>query len=450
MLICDIYLLNSRKMVLFMFTKLLKNVILFSQIILEKFMLKTPYNSTKKIEERFIDLYGEISDFQKIRYQNLFSRFCSCFNEDKAYFASSSGRVEVCGNHTDHNGGRVVSCAISLDTVAAFLPTNDGVIHIKSEGYEDIIIDVNGVEKEKIGTSSALVRGVVVGLQKRNYCVGGFNACFTSNVLGGAGISSSASFELIVAEILNFLYNDEEIDAEEKAKIAQFSENVYFGKPCGLLDQTAIAFGGLKRLDFSNPEKIAVTEINNSLTDYTLILINTGGSHADLTDEYAAIPKEMFYVANTMGKDKLIEVGEDNFYSNLPELYNKIPDRAILRSIHFFAENKRVDGVYSALNNEDYVTFIKMLNKSGESSLYMLQNCFVQGRSEQPIPKAIAVIKNILPNCACRVHGGGFAGSVLVVVKNEEKEDFLLKINKYFTKENIIPLKVRTVGAIVL
>ncbi len=413
-------------------------------------MLKSPYNSTEKIEENFMALYGEVSDYQKKRYQNLFSRFCNCFNKDKAYFASSSGRVEVCGNHTDHNGGRVVSCAISLDTVAAFLPTDDSIICIKSEGYEDIIVDVNGVEKEKVGTSSALVRGVVVGLKKRNHCVGGFNACFTSNVLGGAGISSSASFELIVTEILNFLYNEDKIDAEEKAKIAQFSENVYFGKPCGLLDQTAIAFGGLKRLDFSDPTKISVTEINNSLTDYTLILVNTGGSHADLTDEYAAIPKEMYDVATAMGKNRLIEVGEDNFYNELPNVYNKISDRAILRAIHFFNENKRVDGVYDALNNKDYLTFIDMLNKSGESSLYMLQNCFVAGYNEQPIPKAIALVKKILPNCACRVHGGGFAGSILIVVKNEEKEYFLAEINKYFSKGDVIPLKVRAVGAIVL
>lgn len=413
-------------------------------------MLKSPYISTEKIEKNFMALYGEESNYQKVRYQNLFDRFCSCFNKDKAFFASSSGRVEVCGNHTDHNGGRVVSCAISLDTIAAFLPTNNGIIHIKSEGYEDIIIDVNGVGNEKIGTSDALVRGIVVGLQKRNYCVGGFNACFTSNVIGGAGISSSASFELIVAEILNFLYNDGIICAEEKAKIAQFSENVYFGKPCGLLDQTAIAFGGLKRLDFNNPEKISVTEINNSLNDYTLILINTGGSHADLTDEYASIPKEMYDVAKAMGKNRLIEIDENVFFENLSNVYNKVADRAILRGIHFFEENKRVDGVCDALNKEDYCTFLNMLNKSGESSLYMLQNCFVAGRSEQPIPKAIAIVKNILRSCACRVHGGGFAGSILVVIKNEEKERFLVEINKFFPKENIIPLKVRSVGTIVL
>ena len=413
-------------------------------------MLKLPYRSIDKIEEKFKALYGEITDYQKNRYNDLFNRFTKTFNADVAYFASSSGRVEICGNHTDHNGGRVVSCAISLDTLATFLPTDNGVIHIKSDGYDDIIVDVNVDVKEKIGTSEALVRGVVVALKNRNYKVGGFNACFTSNVLGGAGISSSASFELIVAEILNFLYNDGQITAEEKSKIAQFSENVYFGKPCGLLDQTAIAFGGVKRLDFSNPEKISVTDINNDLSNYTLILINTGGSHADLTDEYAAIPKEMFEVANAMGKNRLIDVGEKEFYDNLPTMFNKLSDRGILRAIHFFEENNRVDKVYDALNKGEYDIFLDMLNKSGESSLYKLQNCFVTGRKEQPIPKTLSVIKNVLTCGACRVHGGGFAGSVLVVVKNNYKDEFITQMQRYFNQNDIIPLKVRSIGTIVL
>ena len=193
--------------------------------------MKAPIKNVENLTSKFNSLYGQTSKEQIDRYNNLFDRFKTAYNQDCAYFASSSGRVEVCGNHTDHNGGKVVSCAISLDTLAAFMPTNDGVIHIKSEGYSDIRVDVNGQEEEKIGTSSALVRGVVVSMKNRGYKVGGFNACFTSNVLGGAGISSSASFEVLVAEILNFIYNNGNINEEEKAKIAQFSENVYFGKP---------------------------------------------------------------------------------------------------------------------------------------------------------------------------------------------------------------------------
>ncbi len=413
-------------------------------------IIKAPINSVEEIKHNFSRLYGEYSDFQFERYEKLFTWFKNSFNKKNAYFASSSGRVEVCGNHTDHNGGLVVSCAISLDTVAAFYPKDDGVIHIKSEGYDDIIININGEDVEQKGTSAALVRGVVVDFVRRGYIVGGFDACLTSNVLGGAGISSSASFEVLIAEILNFLYNENKIDAETKAKIAQFSENVYFGKPCGLLDQTAIAFGGLKRLDFSNPDKISVKAIDNNLSDYTLILINTGGSHADLTDEYASIPKEMFKVANSMGVKRLIDLGEEKFYELLPDYYNKLSDRAILRAIHFFDENKRVDKVYNALKNEDYSSFIDAINKSGQSSLYKLQNCFVAGRDEQPIPKALAVAERFLSGGANRVHGGGFAGSILNVVKNDCVNQFILEMAKYFDKKDIIPLRVRSVGTIVL
>jgi len=289
-------------------------------------ILKKPYSKVDDVFSNFYKLYGATTDAQKQRYQNTFESFKNYFNEENAYIASSSGRVEVCGNHTDHNGGKVVSCAISLDTLAMFLPTDDQVITIKSEGYEEILVDLNGEEKEKIGTSDALVRGVVVGLQKRNYNVGGFKAYLTSNVLGGAGISSSASFEVLIAEILNFLYNDGRISNEEKATVAQFSENVYFGKPCGLLDQTAIAYGGLNKLDFATKGKIVVEKINNNLEDYTFVLINTGGSHADLTDEYASIPVEMYAVAKEFNKERLVELSKEEFLSGLPSLANKLSD----------------------------------------------------------------------------------------------------------------------------
>lgn len=413
-------------------------------------MLKKPYENVEEVFCRFNELYGEQSDKQQERYRFEFDRFCKSFGEKTAYIASSSGRVEVCGNHTDHNGGKVVSCAISLDTLAMFLPTNDNVITIKSEGYPDIIVDINGNETEKIGTSPALVRGVVVGLKDRKYNVGGFKACFTSNVLGGAGISSSASFEVLIAEILNFLYNDGLIDAETKAKVAQFSENKYFGKPCGLLDQTAIAFGGLKLLDFFDKAKISVTDIHNELKDYTLVLINTGGSHANLTDEYAAIPYEMKLVAKQFNKDRLIDITRDEFYQKLPEMYNKLPDRAIERAIHFYNENERVDDLKKSLENEDYQGFLDDINNSGISSLCKLQNCYVSGSSDQAIPKALALSGEFLCGGANRVHGGGFAGTILNIVKNENLQYFMDNLNRFYDKKDIIPLKVRSVGTITL
>lgn len=413
-------------------------------------MVAKPYKETKSLENRFIELYGEKTEEQFKRYENLLDRFKESFNAEGGYFASSSGRVEVCGNHTDHNGGRVVSCAISLDTLACFLPNEEQIIRIKSEGYPDIIVDLKEKEFKKGSNSASLVKGVAVGLENLGYIVGGFNACFTSNVLGGAGISSSASFEVLVAEILNFLYNDGKIDKETKAKVSQFAECEYFGKPCGLLDQTAIAFGGLKELDFGDKSKIKVSKINNVLKDYTLVLINTGGSHADLTDEYAAIPKEMFSVAKAMGKDRLIEISENEFYDKIPDLINKVSDRAINRAIHFYNENKRVDVLAKALNCNDYDTFIKMVKESGISSLCKLQNCYVAGSNEQPIPTALSICERYINNGANRVHGGGFAGTILNVVYNGDLTAFLDGANKCFGEKNIIPLKVRSVGTIVL
>ncbi len=412
--------------------------------------LKKPYDGTSLVVNRFRELYGEVSEYQKERYANEFERFKREFNVKNAYIASSSGRVEVCGNHTDHNGGKVISCAISLDTLAMFLPTDDGVICIKSEGYKDIIVDVNGEEKEKIGTSAALVRGVVVALKNKGYNVGGFNACFTSNVIGGAGISSSASFEVLVAEILNFLYNDGRITADEKAIVAQYSENIYFGKPCGLLDQTAIAFGGLKKLDFSDKNNIGVTEICNNLSDYTLVLINTGGSHAGLTDEYASIPQEMFSVANAMGKERLIEISEKNFYDKLPSVINKVSDRAVNRAIHFYNENNRVDCIEQALDKGEYDFFLDCIRQSGTSSLCKLQNCYVAGSGNQLIPKALSVAEKFLNGGANRVHGGGFAGTILNIVKNDSLDDFIVAMSKYYPCYDIIPLKVRSIGTTVL
>lgn len=411
---------------------------------------KLPYENLYGIEERFFELYGEATVAQKERYEKEFARFKKTFDASSAYIASSSGRVEVCGNHTDHNGGKVVSCAISLDTLAMFLPTDDGIITICSEGYNPIKVNVNDLNKKEFGTSKALVMGVVAGLKDKGYKVGGFNACFTSNVVGGAGISSSASFEVLVAEILNFIYNEGKVSAEEKAVVSQFAENVYFGKPCGLLDQTAIAFGGLKKLDFVDKGKIGVTNIDNKLEDYSFILINTGGSHAKLTGEYAAIPNEMKEVAKCFGKERLIEIDEKEFYEKLPEIYSKVSDRAISRAVHFYEENKRVDALENALNSNRYDEFLSCIRNSGISSICKLQNCFVAGASEQPIPKALSVCEKYLSGGANRVHGGGFAGTILNVVKNDVKDEFIKNASMIFSSKNIITLRVRSVGTIVL
>ncbi len=412
-------------------------------------MLKKPYEKIDLLFDRFDDLYGEINDLQIKRYEDSFSKFKKLFFADAAYVASSSGRAEIIGNHTDHNGGRIISCAISLDTLAMFLPRDDGKIHIISDGYNDMILDVNADASCKIGTSLALIKGVVVGLLDAGYKVGGFNAYLTSNVVGGAGISSSASFEVLIAEILNFLYNDGVLTCEEKAKIAQFSENKYFGKPCGLLDQTAIAFGSLNRLDFKH-ENIVVTKINDTLKDFEMVLINTGGSHANLTHEYAAVPSEMFEVAKALGVNRLIDCSKEQFIEKLPKIDSNISDRAVLRAFHFYEENERVDKAFEALSCGDYNCFIDCVNASGVSSLTKLQNCYVAGDSIQSIPKALSISSQYLFNGANRVHGGGFAGSILNIVKKEKLNDFLNGVKKFYSKENIINFRVRSVGTIVL
>lgn len=413
-------------------------------------MLKKPFTDVSCAEKYFPQLYGSDFEMQKERYTNAFETFKKEFFAESAYIASSSGRVEVVGNHTDHNGGKVISCAISLDTLSFFLPTNDGIIRIMSEGYKDIVIDTAKEEKYVKGTSFSLVCGIVAYFKEHGYKVGGFNAFCTSNVCGGAGISSSASFEVLIAEILSFLYNDDKLTAEEKAKASQYAENVFFGKPCGLLDQSAIAYGGLKKLDFSDKNKINVSEIKNDLSDYTLILVNTGGSHADLTDEYAAVPAEMFSVAKAMGLSRLIDLSEEEFFIKLSECKDLLSDRAICRAIHFYQENSRVDNAERCLNHNDYDGFLEAVNQSGISSLWKLQNCYVAGNNEQPIPKALALISMFMKNGACRVHGGGFAGCVLNVVKNDSVKEFISNITKFYDKENIIVLHVRPTGAIVL
>ncbi|MBQ3115656.1 MAG: galactokinase [Clostridia bacterium] len=413
--------------------------------------MKKPYQSIdNQIIDQFPALYGGVSEFQVERYKAQFERFKKEFSACEAFVASSSGRVEVCGNHTDHNGGKVVCASINLDTLAMFLPTDNNIVHIKSEGYKDVVLDLNCNEKVELGTSLALVKGVAEGLKSRGYSVGGFNACFTSNVIGGAGISSSASFEVLIAEIFNFLYNDGKIDCQTKSIVSQFAENVYFGKPCGLLDQTAIAFGGINKLDFADKNTIKVEKIECDLSDFALVLINTGGDHSDLTDEYASIPAEMKAVAKCFGVERLVEIDKQQFLDGFSSVGEKVNDRAMLRATHFYEENERVDRLADALTSGNYSEFFDCINQSGISSLCALQNCYVSGSNIQSIPKAIYFAKNYLCGGANRVHGGGFAGSTLNVVKKENLSDFIDNVAKVYGKNNVIPLSVRTVGTIVL
>lgn len=410
--------------------------------------LKSPYYDTKAAESMFKALYGENTLLQSERYSKAFDTFKKLYNADSAYICSSSGRVELLGNHTDHNGGKVLSCAISLDTLAFFVPNDLNIVNVFSEGYGKIVVNLNDLSDTENGTTLSLIKGVAKWFVSNGFKIGGFNAYVTSTVLNGAGISSSAAFEVLISEILNFLFNDGKLTNEQKVKASHFAENVYFGKPCGLLDQTAIAYGGLKKLDFKDPNKLSVENIDANLDDYTLILINTGGSHENLTDEYAAIPAEMKMVAKAFGKERLIDIDENEFLN--AEKLKTLPDRAISRAIHFYQENKRVDNAENALIKNDYETFLNCVRESGISSLCKLQNCFVPSSHEQPILRTLFIAEKYLKGGANRVHGGGFAGTILNIVKNDDKDFFIENVSKFFGRENIIPLKVRKFGTIVL
>jgi len=407
------------------------------------FYCKTLKGLKKKLKEIYEADYCK----QFIRYRDLYNRFYQRFSIDLVSFASSSGRVELCGNHTDHNGGKVLACSINLDNVSAFCKNNDNLIIIDSKGYSEIRVDLNNLSDFDEGTSKAMIVGVLQGLKDYGYKIGGFNACIDSSVPSGAGVSSSASFELLIIEILNHLFNEGKITASEKAEIAQFSESRFFGKACGLLDQSAISFGGINLFDFSG-EKIVARRIKNNLHDLSLVLVDTGGSHADLTDEYVSIPNDMYNVANAFGKKRLCEIDYETFNRDKLKL-NDLTERQVRRAEHFFEENIRVLDCEKSIEQGDLNGFINCLNSSGESSLYKLENCFVKGDSDPAIPKAISTCKNILNDIACRVHGGGFAGCVLVVVKTSKLNSFISKLKCFYNKDKIIPVSIRENGLIV-
>lgn len=360
---------------------------------------------------------------------------------------SSPGRAEILGNHTDHNHGKVLVAAISCDILAAVKKRDDGRIKISSDGFApfELNADDTGAKECERGTSKALTRGVAAAIKSKGFVIGGFTAYLSSDVFRGAGVSSSAAYEVLIAEIFNRLYLDGALNAIDKAVISQYAENVYFGKPCGLLDQSGIALGGLSSLDFRVPtspghETLAMPD------GYTLVITNTGGDHASLTSHYAAIREEMESVAAYFGKSVLREVDENDFYAHIGSVAEKTSGRAVLRAMHFYDENKRVDKAVAALKNNDTAEFLKAVNESGLSSLIRLQNCAVPGDTSQRVVLGIELSREIISNGAVRVHGGGFAGSILAIVADEEVPSYETKMCEVFGKENVFIASVRSVG----
>ncbi len=412
-----------------------------------------------ELDARFSDVYGEDAARQKGRYIKAIESFSELYGSDRdVYLFSVPGRSEVSGNHTDHNYGRVLAAAINLDIIAIVSKNNDGTVRIKSEGYHEdvVVISESATPKaENFFKSRGIVAGMCRGFADRGYDVAGFDAYTTSEVFKGSGLSSSAAFEVMVGNILNYLYNDGKVDNAEIAKIAQFSENVYFGKPCGLMDQTACAVGGFVNIDFADPKNPIINPIAFDLTakGYSLCIVNTGGNHADLNDDYASVPAEMKAVAKELGHEVLRDVTNEDVIKNIAALREKCGDRAIMRAFHFIAENKRVDAQAKALKEDDMKSFFEGVFASGNSSFKYLQNVYTtKNVQEQGLSLALCVTENFMAGKggAYRVHGGGFAGTIQAFVPNTEVEGYRAVINSVFGEGACYVLKVRPYGAIMI
>ncbi|MGN1114173.1 MAG: galactokinase [Oscillospiraceae bacterium] len=377
-------------------------------------------------------------DFQKARYDSLRDEFEELYGEKPERFFSAPGRTEICGNHTDHNKGKVLAAGVSLDVIAGASATDDNVIYLTSEGFGTEKVDLNNldVNTEEYGSSRALIKGVAAGLKERRYKIGGFKAYTKSNVLKGSGLSSSAAFEVLICTILSGLYNEGEIDAVTAAKVSQYAENKFFGKPSGLMDQMACSVGGLIYIDFKDEQNPIIKKIEYDFNScgHSLCIVDTKGNHADLTPEYAAIPTEMKAIAGYFGKDNLRELSKEEVMENARELREKSGDRAVLRALHFFDENDRVDAAASALENNDFESFAKYLKASGDSSYKYLQNVFASSSpQEQGLSTALYMAEDILEKRgAYRVHGGGFAGTIQAFVPEDLLEKFKNRMESIF------------------
>ena len=407
-------------------------------------------------------LLGEcaVSEFRLSEKRERLARACdsflTLFGEMDSMALSVGGRSEISGNHTDHNGGKVIAAAIDLDIIAIAAPADDGVVTVKSEGFEADVVAPGAAEcpdERKFFTSAAIIAGMERAFLDRGFKVGGFKAYTTSNVFKGSGLSSSAAFEVMIGNILNHLYNDGKVSNVEIAKMAQFAENEFFGKPCGLMDQTACAVGGFISIDFKNPAAPVIEKADFDLTraGYDLCIVDTGGNHADLNEDYASVPAEMKAVAAFLGKSVLRQVTPKELYEKAPQIRESLGDRALLRAFHFMAENDRVEVQCAALKNGDIDSFFEGVLASGASSFKYLQNVYtVKNVREQGLSLALCLTERFLSGkrAAWRVHGGGFAGTIQAFVPHEFTAQYKEYIEKVFGDGKCHILSVRTGGAI--
>jgi len=389
------------------------------------------------------------------RYLMLYDSFKKNFDSESLYAVSVPGRVEVIGNHTDHNRGKVMAGSINLDAAVLFSPAEDMTVTMHDLAYREVLkVDLSSLEKRESesGTPEALIRGVAAGFIERGYSAGGFNAVIHNEVMSGSGLSSSAVFEVAVGSVLNVLYNRGEIGSLDLAEIGQFAENVYFDKPCGLMDQCACAYGGLVAIDFENPAEPVISSLPSFSDSYSVYVVKTGGDHASLTSHYASIPEEMKGAASVLGRGYLRGISFDDLIDAASGIRAGISDRAFLRALHFLEENARVDAASLALSSGNTGEFMELVRLSGASSWMYLQNVIPEGSvKDQKMGVVLGVSDAFVRSRgrgATRVHGGGFAGTVLSFIHNDDAGEYVDLVERVAGKGCAVPLSIREAGAL--
>lgn len=401
-------------------------------------------------------VYGEQAlQVQQERYAHVYEKFVETFGEGEVDFFTAPGRTEILGNHTDHNHGKVLTGSIAMDTIAAARKNGTSLVHVISENYnQSLTIDLDNMDSTcKCQGTLSLLLGIFEGFMKKGYTVEGFDAYVSTDVIGAAGVSSSASFEMLICAVVNYFSNESKADYVEYAKIGQYAEHEYWEKQSGLLDQMACAVGGVITIDFKGDiPKVEKLDFSYEQLGYDLIIVNTGKGHADLSAEYSSVPTEMKNAAQVMGREVLADVEEEEFMKNLNKVRKEAGDRAVMRALHFFAEQKRVDTAVKAIKEQDYDTFLQCITKSGNSSWKWLQNCFaIKEESEQSVPVALALTELFIEEEGrgyCRIHGGGFAGVIAAVLPKDLTQKYVEYMTPYMDAENIYVMQIRQTGAV--
>lgn len=412
---------------------------------------------SEKAKKLLGELYGKaaVAENQK-RYEDLVGKFVKEFGEKDLYLFSSPGRTEISGNHTDHNHGKVLAGSINLDCVGVAAVNDTNFVNIVSETFnQSFTIDLNHLEpSDRMAGTVDLVKGLLKGFEKSGYEVGGFDAYVTSNVISAAGVSSSASFEMLLCSMLNTFFNAGKMDTVAYAHIGKYSENHYWNKASGLLDQMACAVGGLITIDFLEPQAPVVEKIDFDFAsqNHSLIIVNTGKGHADLSADYSSVPNEMKKVAQFFGKEVCAEIKEQDVIDHLAELRAYAGDRSVLRALHFFEENKRVEAEVKALKENRFGDFLDGITSSGNSSWKWLQNCYTNSNvQEQGISIALALTEMFIAEKkrgACRIHGGGFAGVIMAMLPNDLVDEYVTYIEKAMGEGSAYRMSIRPYGAI--